>query len=617
MPENGNENPDLFHVLHVEDELTWAQVLDDHTYKGGIKNAVEAALGNYAFPADSVKWRVARTAKDAIELMRRAEEERPGRGFDAVFCDLRIYGDRVGDTLDPENGLRVLRELRSYEWPGAVVVVSAWADDGPIIEQKENLRAQLRLDEWLDKNRDFGTGVPPAATLAKLRRYVVPVHLYERKCRRLNPPSIFENRRMRRLLRELVVLSQKAVAPDNSPDGWPLIRILLLGEPGSGKGMLARTFYHLLPAQTQRKPFITVNCANLIAGSGTHGGIIRLFGSHKFQGTPDMPGVFEQATHYAGADADQQRGAPPKLTTPGQGICWSRAGVVFLDEFVELPPQLQAAILNALEEGVVQRDGSGQAVRIGCHIVFATNATPAEIVGARRVRGDLLDRIPHVLTVPPLRERPEEIEPMLKAFAERKQAIVGSKRLGVDLSESARTVVKRAVGSGIITSVRQLQAIADLEGGENTITDGNLAPLFTKAALLGITDVLTQPTAALSISRKAEILGLPAEICVEGLPRRTEWAIIELYGRKVGELQVRGKDKTTSDETDWDTLILMSRLLRPENARRLCAPQGGTDPAAALRAARTRAARRQHVDLGGKGEAGEKQAIIDFLTGSE
>ena len=126
----------------------------------------------------------------------------------------------------------------------------------------------------------------------------------------------------------------------------------------------------------RRKPFRVVNCASLVRDG--HGGRIVLFGTQRVQGTNDGPGVYEGTTHYSepatmvqaqrhAAQPRADRGLfvdPPTNTVPlllateSSEFDSHLAGVTFLDECVELAPDLQAANLNALEEGIVVREGA-------------------------------------------------------------------------------------------------------------------------------------------------------------------------------------------------------------------------------------------------------------------
>src|SRR5262249_34519987 len=141
--------------------------------------------------------------------------------------------------------------------------------------------------------------------------------------------------------------------------GWPLSRTLIVGDFGCGKGMLARTFRQLLCDRADSlgnrercARLETMNCASLV--SDGEGGRIALFGAREYQAMDDKTGLFERATWYGTATTRVEE-LPSTGRRERDQIQFKRAGVAFLDEFTTLRPDLQAAILNALEEGEVRR----------------------------------------------------------------------------------------------------------------------------------------------------------------------------------------------------------------------------------------------------------------------
>jgi two-component system response regulator AtoC len=163
------------------------------------------------------------------------------------------------------------------------------------------------------------------------------------------------------------------------------INVLLLGETGVGKEVLARAIHAHSPRA--KGPFMGVNCAAL-ADSLLES---ELFGSEKgaFTGAVARAGLFEAAA----------------------------GGTVFLDEVGELPLATQAKLLRVLEERVVTRLGSTRARPIDVRILSATNRDLEADSRQGRVRSDLYFRLNGVaLVIPPLRERPHDIEALATAF---------------------------------------------------------------------------------------------------------------------------------------------------------------------------------------------------------
>ena len=163
--------------------------------------------------------------------------------------------------------------------------------------------------------------------------------------------------------------------------------ILLLGESGTGKGLLAKFIHNNSKRKT--KPFIQINCAALPETLLE----AELFGYEKgaFSGAREQgkPGLFELA----------------------------HEGTLFLDEIGELPFSVQAKLLKYLDDHKVQRLGGIKPKSIDCIIIAATNQDIENLVRQKKFRKDLFYRL-NILTIkiPPLRERPEDIFELANSF---------------------------------------------------------------------------------------------------------------------------------------------------------------------------------------------------------
>jgi len=166
--------------------------------------------------------------------------------------------------------------------------------------------------------------------------------------------------------------------------------VVILGESGSGKEVVAREI-HRLSARAD-KPFVAVNCAAL----PEHLVESELFGYEK--------GAFSGATR----------------TTRGKFEA-ADGGTLLLDEISEMPIAVQAKLLRVLQEEEVSRLGAGgKTVPIDVRVIAASNRPLEEEIEQNRFREDLYYRIcTHVLQVPPLRERIEDVEPLALHFVER------------------------------------------------------------------------------------------------------------------------------------------------------------------------------------------------------
>jgi len=167
------------------------------------------------------------------------------------------------------------------------------------------------------------------------------------------------------------------------------IPVLLLGESGTGKEVVARLIHKLSPRA--HRTFLKVNCAAVPADLLES----ELFGYEA--------GAFTGATH-------------PK---PGKfELC--NKGTILLDEIGEMPPLLQAKLLHVLQDQQFSRLGSRSVVKVDVRILAATNINIPEALATKRLREDLYYRLnAFTLTLPPLRERKEEIPILLKHFMSR------------------------------------------------------------------------------------------------------------------------------------------------------------------------------------------------------
>ena len=164
--------------------------------------------------------------------------------------------------------------------------------------------------------------------------------------------------------------------------------VMLIGETGTGKELFAKSIH----SQSARcdKTFMAVNCAaipeTLLEGI--------LFGTTKgaFTGAVDKAGLLETAS----------------------------GGTLFLDELSSMPMSLQVKLLRVLQDQMVRRVGSLVEIRVDLKIISAINIMPFEAIGQGLLRPDLFYRLGVVLVhIPPLRNRPDDIELLLRSFVKR------------------------------------------------------------------------------------------------------------------------------------------------------------------------------------------------------
>lgn len=198
--------------------------------------------------------------------------------------------------------------------------------------------------------------------------------------------------------------------------------VLLLGETGTGKELIARAIHNASPRRN--KLMVKVNCAAL----PTHLIESELFGHEKgaFTGAIDRRiGKFELANH----------------------------STLFLDEIGEMPLELQVKLLRVLQERELERIGGKSTIKVDVRIIAATNRNLEAEVQAGRFRSDLYYRLNvFPIQLPPLRERLEDIEPLANAFIAKFNKNIGKKVTGI----SAK-VLKQLKGYDWPGNVRELE----------------------------------------------------------------------------------------------------------------------------------------------------------------
>ena len=192
----------------------------------------------------------------------------------------------------------------------------------------------------------------------------------------------------RALQRILVKVEQ--VAPTNTP-------VLLLGETGTGKGLIARSIHNA--SKNKDRPLVQVNCAALSPGLIES----ELFGHEK--------GAFSGAVSQRVGRFEVANGT-----------------TLFLDEIGELPLDLQPKLLRVLQDGEFERVGGSRTIKVDVRVIAATNRDLEKDVENRRFRPDLWYRLSvFPIVVPPLRERLEDIPYFVSWFVEKYGKWIGKK----------------------------------------------------------------------------------------------------------------------------------------------------------------------------------------------
>ncbi|MHB8810132.1 MAG: sigma 54-interacting transcriptional regulator [Desulfobulbaceae bacterium] len=202
--------------------------------------------------------------------------------------------------------------------------------------------------------------------------------------------------------------------------------VLVLGETGTGKELIAAAIHRLSPRRN--RPLITVNCAALPANLLES----ELFGREKgaFTGADTLQiGRFEVAD--------------------GSTLC--------LDEIGELPLDMQAKLLRVIQHGQFERLGSSRTIKVDVRIIATTNRNLEDEIVAGRFRKDLYYRLNvFPITVPPLRKRTEDIPPMVHAFVQRY-----ARKMGKQITLIPKKTMQALLDYPWPGNVRELESIIE------------------------------------------------------------------------------------------------------------------------------------------------------------
>jgi DNA-binding NtrC family response regulator len=288
--------------------------------------------------------------------------------FDAVLIDLNY----ARDTTSGQEGLDLLARLQAEDATLPVIVLTAWASVDVAVEA---MRRGAR--DFVQKPWDNARLLAIVRTQVELSRALRRGRQLEGAAR-LNfdgtAPLIARSAAMRPVI-ELI----ERTAPSDA-------NVLILGENGTGKGLVAQAIHALSPRAS--RPMVTVNA----------GGVSET--------------VFESELfgHVRGAFTDARSDRVGRFEL-------ADGGTLFLDEIANVPPSQQAKLLRVVSAGEFERLGSSRTRRVDVRILSATNAEIDAEVSAGRFRQDLLFRLNTIeIVLPPLRDRREDIPPLAAHF---------------------------------------------------------------------------------------------------------------------------------------------------------------------------------------------------------
>jgi len=284
------------------------------------------------------------------------------RDFDAVLMDLNY----TRDTTSGQEGLELLNRIQGLDSNLPVIVMTAWGS------------VELAVEAMRRGARDFIQKPWDNARLSAILKTQIELGRALRKGQRLEA----ENRALRAERFPQIIAQSAAMRPVLdviSRVGPSDANVLITGENGTGKGLVAQTLHSVSLRST--RPLVTVNTGGLAEG---------VFESELFG-------------HVKGAFTDAKADRVGRFEM-------ADGGTLFLDEIANISQALQAKLLRTIETGEFERVGSSKTRRVDVRVFSATNADLNASVAEGKFRQDLLFRLNTIeIRLPPLRDRREDI----------------------------------------------------------------------------------------------------------------------------------------------------------------------------------------------------------------
>jgi len=329
-----------------------------------------------------------------------AEALRQRYHFDLLILDMRLPG---------RSGVEWLNELRGQDVRSDVIVMTAYADLETAIQA---LRAGAA--DFLLKPFRLEQIISAVNSCLERRRMARENFLLRREAPKSALDGIIGGTHG---IREVIDVIQR-VAPTNAT-------VLIEGETGTGKELVARAVHQLSERQG---PFVPVNCGSI---------------------SPDLL-ESELFGHV--------RGAFTSAHASREGLfSFAHGGTLFLDEISEMPLSMQAKLLRALETKSIRPVGADREVPVNVRVIAATNRQLSVEVEAKRFREDLFFRLNVLaITVPPLRERADDVAELARHFSQEL-----SEQLGVSPVPLSHEDIMKLRDYGWPGNVRELRNVIE------------------------------------------------------------------------------------------------------------------------------------------------------------
>jgi DNA-binding NtrC family response regulator len=291
------------------------------------------------------------------------------REFDAVLMDLNY----ARDTTSGQEGLDLLPRIQMVDSTLPVIVMTAWSSVEVAVEAMRRGARDFIPKPW--ENTRLITVLRTQIELRQALRQASRLEAENRLLRAESRPTMIAESPSMRPVLDLI----GRIGPSDA-------NVLITGEHGTGKEVVAQTLHALSPRSTT--PMVTVNAGGL------------------------SEGVFESELfgHVKGAFTDARSDRVGRFEL-------ADGSTLFLDEIANVPLNLQAKLLRVLETGDLERVGSSTTRRVNVRVLAATNADVNAEAAAGRFRQDLLFRLNTIeIQIPPLRDRREDVDLLAHHF---------------------------------------------------------------------------------------------------------------------------------------------------------------------------------------------------------
>jgi DNA-binding NtrC family response regulator len=405
------------------------------------------------------------------------------RDFDIALIDLNY----TRDTTSGQEGLDLLSKIQGVDPMLPVVVMTAWGSVDVAVEAMRRGARDFIQKPW--DNARLLAVVRTQVELSQALRRGQRLEAENRLLRAENLPTfIAESAAMQPVLQLI-----SRVGPSSA-------NVLITGEPGTGKEVVARTLHAI--SERANKPMVTVNAGGLAEG---------VFESELFG-------------HIKGAFTDA------KMDRVGR-FELADSGTLFLDEIANVPLNLQAKMLRVLETGEMERVGSSKTRRVDARVISATNANLVEEVSSNRFREDLLFRLNTIeIHIPALRERREDIPILATHFLG-----VHAKRYRKNLGGFDKPAMQSLLDHHWQGNVRELNHVVEravLMAQDSMVRSGDLALRSPAAGPTRLEDMSIEEVEAFLIKKAlARYEGnVSAAAHALGLSRSALYRRIQRYG---------------------------------------------------------------------------------------